>query len=120
MKFLADMGISMRTVERLREQGHDAVHLSEEKLPRLTDDKILEKAHMEQRILLTMDLDFGYLLAVSGGRLPSVIIFRLSDERSENITERLAEVLTQRSEDLEAGAILSVSDTAIRVRRLPI
>ncbi len=120
MRFLADLGISMRTVVWLREQGHDAVHLSEEKLHRLPDDEILEKARTEQRILLTMDLDFGYLLAVGGGRLPSVIIFRLSDERSENVTERLAEVLTQRGEGIEAGAILSVSDAAIRVRRLPI
>jgi predicted nuclease of predicted toxin-antitoxin system len=27
MRFLADMGISLRTVSWLREQGHDVVHL---------------------------------------------------------------------------------------------
>jgi predicted nuclease of predicted toxin-antitoxin system len=32
MRFLADMGISMRTVEWLRRQGHDIVHLREEGL----------------------------------------------------------------------------------------
>jgi predicted nuclease of predicted toxin-antitoxin system len=120
MRFLADMGISMRTVVWLRQQGHDAIHLREEGLQRLADEAILAKARTEERILLTMDLDFGYLLAVSEEHLPSVILFRLSDERSEVVNKRLADALAQCMSDLEAGAILSVSEAAIRARRLPI
>jgi predicted nuclease of predicted toxin-antitoxin system len=59
MKFLADMGISPRTVTFLRELGHEAVHLHEEGLERLGDTAILAKARKEGRILLTHDLDFG-------------------------------------------------------------
>ena len=120
MRFLADMGVSMRTIGWLREQKHDAVHLREEGLQRLSDEQILVKARAERRVLLTMDLDFGYLLAVSRAQLPSVILFRLSDERSEVVNRRLADVLTQRRSDIEAGAIISVSEVAIRIRRLPI
>ncbi|MCK4417026.1 MAG: DUF5615 family PIN-like protein [Candidatus Latescibacteria bacterium] len=119
MRFLADMGVSMRTIGWLREQRHDAVHLREEGLQRLSDEQILVKARAERRVLLTMDLDFGYLLAVSRAQLPSVILFRLSDERSEVVNRRLADVLTQRRSDIEAGAIISVSEVAIRIRRLP-
>jgi predicted nuclease of predicted toxin-antitoxin system len=32
MKFLADMGVALRAVQWLREQGHDAIHLREENL----------------------------------------------------------------------------------------
>ena len=35
MKFLADMGVSMSTVQTLRDAGHDAVHLRDEGLHRL-------------------------------------------------------------------------------------
>lgn len=62
MKFLADMGISPQTVSRLRRQGYDAVHLVEEHLEKLPDRDILLKAEKERRIILTVDLDFGYLL----------------------------------------------------------
>lgn len=120
MRFLADMGVSWRTVDWLRQQGHEAVHLREEGLQRLTDDQILLKARSESRTVLTMDLDFGYLLAVGGQELPSVILFRLSDERSQVVNARLAEVLARCANDVQAGAIISVGDTAIRVRRLPI
>jgi predicted nuclease of predicted toxin-antitoxin system len=120
MRLLADMGISQRTITWLRKQGHDALHLREEGLQRLPDDAILAKAREESRILLTMDLDFGYLLAVSGEDMPSVILFRLSDERSEVVNERLADVLAHCAEDLQAGAIISVGDDTFRVRHLPI
>lgn len=67
-----------------------------------------------------MDLDFGYLLAVSGAELPSVILFRLGNESYQIIHERLNEVLSLCAGDLKAGAIISVTDEAFRVRRLPI
>lgn len=59
MKFLADMGISPKTVAFLHALGHDAVHLSDEGLERLPDPDIVAKARHEKRILLVHDLGFG-------------------------------------------------------------
>jgi len=42
MRFLADMGISPRTVDFLRDAGHDAVHLVERGLNELGDPEILK------------------------------------------------------------------------------
>ena len=36
MKFLADMGVALRVVQWLRENGHDAIHLREENLRQIT------------------------------------------------------------------------------------
>ena len=80
MKFLADMGISPKTVSFLNSLAHDAVHLKDQGLQRAFDSFILEKTLKtlkEGRVLLTHDLDFAELLAASGGKAPSVIIFRL-------------------------------------------
>ena len=110
----------MRTVEWLRQNGHDVVHLREQGLQRLPDDAITAKARAETRIVLTMDLDFGYLLAVSGASAPSIVIFRLDDERPPAVNERLDATLARCGSELENGAIVSVSESSIRVRRLPI
>ncbi|GET36003.1 DUF5615 family PIN-like protein [Microseira wollei] len=83
MKFQAYMGVSPQTVEILRQNGYEAVHLIEEGLERLEDSLILEKARLEGRIVLTFDLDFGDLLAASGDALPSVIIFRQAEYNTE-------------------------------------
>lgn len=120
MKFLADMGISPASVANLRAQGFDAVHLHEQGLDRMDDSDILAKARAEERVVLTHDLDFGDLLAMSGDELPSVVIFRLKDMRSPNINRYLGAILKQYSDLLEQGAVFSVNERRTRVRRLPI
>lgn len=120
MKCLADVGVSMSTVRALREGGHDAVHLREQGLQRLSDPEILKKAAAEERIVLTFDLDFGDLLALGIKKSPSVVIFRLHDETPASVNPRLLEVLNDRRTDLEKGALIVVEDNRYRMRRLPI
>jgi predicted nuclease of predicted toxin-antitoxin system len=120
MKFLADMGISPRTVAFLRSQGHDAVHLHEQGLDRLEDSAILEKARNEGRVLLTHDLDFGELLAAAGTALPSVVIFRLQNMRPERINDYLETIISRYAGSLQMGSIASVNERQIRIRHLPI
>ncbi len=120
MKFLADMGVSPRVVEHLRLMGHDAVHLHEHGLDRMTDTDILAKAHAENRVVLTHDLDFGDLLAASQDVLPSVILFRLQDMRPGTVNRHLDDILAQHLPALESGAILSVTERRVRLRMLPI
>ncbi len=120
MKFLADMGISPKTVHFLRNLGHEAVHLYEEGLERLEDPAILAKAREENRILLTHDLDFSELIAASGAHLPSVIVFRLRNMRPENVNRYLLNIIEQHREALIKGAIVSVTEGRIRVRTLPL
>jgi predicted nuclease of predicted toxin-antitoxin system len=65
MKFLADMGLARSTVAFLRARGYDAVHLRDEGLQRLGDDQIIEKARAEGRVILTNDLDFSQIIALT-------------------------------------------------------
>jgi len=114
------MGVSMSTAASLREAGHDAVHLRDLCLLKMEDSNILQKARTEQRIVLTFDLDFGDLLAASGEKLPSVIIFRLRNQTPSSVRPRLFEILSECEPELNAGAVIIVEETRYRVRHLPI
>jgi predicted nuclease of predicted toxin-antitoxin system len=120
MRFLADMGISPRTVDYLREKGYEAVHLHELGQNRLPDSEILARALREEWVVLTHDLDFSELLAVSGAQLPSVITFRLRDMRPHRVHLHLDAILGQHLQRLEHGAIVTVTEHRIRIRALPI
>lgn len=120
MNFLADMGISPKTVRYLSGRGHDAIHLAELGLHRLPDPDILDLARDQERILLTHDLDFGELMAFSKATLPSVIIFRLSDMTPANVNRYLDAILDVQTAELRQGLLISVSDRGIRSRSLPI
>ena len=86
----------------------------------MPDPMILQKARTERRILLTHDLDFGNLLAASGDRLPSVIIFRFPTMRPDIVNRYLLSIIAEFENVLESGAVISVSLRRIRSRRLPI
>lgn len=120
MKFLADMGISPRSVAFLYRLGHDAVHLHDAGLDHLSDASILSKALDEGRVVLTHDLDFGDLVAASRARLPSVVTFRLRNMSADHVNRYLQLILADYQERLIAGAVLSVTEGQIRVRSLPI
>jgi len=118
MRFLADMGVAQRIVEWLRSEGHDTIHLREQGLQRLPNGEIFEKAVSEGRIILTFDLDFGEIVALSRGRPVSVILFRLHNTRTPHVTDRLRKVLKDSGQALEQGAIVVVEESRHRTRRL--
>lgn len=120
MRFLADMGVDVRVVEWLRQQAHDAKHLRDEGLQRSPDGEIFAKAVAESRVVLTFDLDFGEIAALTKGRKASVILFRLHNTRTPHLIERLAVTLPDSAEALEKGAVVVVEESRHRVRFLPI
>jgi predicted nuclease of predicted toxin-antitoxin system len=120
VRFLLDMGVSPEVAAWLRGQGHDAHHLREQGLHRLDDPDIFAKAVAEGRVLLTCDLDFAEIVALSGNRTVSVVLFRLASMRPHRVIERLSRVLMESSPALSAGAVVVVEEARHRVRRLPI
>jgi predicted nuclease of predicted toxin-antitoxin system len=120
MRFLADAGISPATVQFLIHLGHEAMHVRTIGMQQALDLDVVERARVDSSIVLTFDLDFGDVLALGVLDKPSVIIFRLADERPASVNQRLATILAERSDDLNAGALILVEDTRYRVRKLPI
>jgi len=57
---------------------------------------------------------------LSGNKAPSVISLRLSSSRIEYVNDVLQKVLPALEQDVLDGAIVSVEDSRVRRRRLPI
>lgn len=81
MRLLADLHISPTTVQFLRELGHDIIRVTDALPPTASDQIILAKAAEVGRTVLTQDLDFSHLIALSGSTTPSLITLRLSSAR---------------------------------------
>jgi predicted nuclease of predicted toxin-antitoxin system len=120
MRFLADAGISPKTVEFVNELGHEAVHVRALGLQRAPDLDLVNRARADSSVILTFDLDFGDILALGVLDKPSVILFRLADERAESVNRHLSTVVAERHAELESGALIVVEDAQYRIRRLPI
>jgi predicted nuclease of predicted toxin-antitoxin system len=71
-------------------------------------------------VVLTHDLDFGAVLAVTQGAKPSVIQVRADDNSPEAVGGRVLAEIRQLAAELEAGALVTVEPARTRVRMLPI
>lgn len=71
-------------------------------------------------MVLTFDLDFGEIAALTKGRKASVILFRLHNTRTPHVIDRLVGVLADCANALEKGAVVVVEESRHRVRFLPI
>ena len=77
MRILADENISQRSVEILRNSGHD-VRWATETNRRAPDPDLLELATREGRTLITYDSDFGELVHRTRTPAPfGIVFFRL-------------------------------------------
>jgi predicted nuclease of predicted toxin-antitoxin system len=120
LRFLADLNISPLTIEALRQESWDIVRSSHWLPANASDEEILSLARRENRVVVTHDLDFSALVALSGMGLPSLITLRLSTSEPEIVTQKLLETAPLLTEMLREGCAVTIEDGAVRVRKLPI
>lgn len=114
------MPISPRTVEFLIELGHEAVHVSDLGLALAPDEEIVEYARVNGILILTEDLDFAAILAVTGAIEPGVIILRVGNWTRQQIEDRLRHVFEELPQETFSNAIVTVQRHRVRIRRLPV
>jgi predicted nuclease of predicted toxin-antitoxin system len=119
LKFLIDNALSPTVADKLREAGHEALHVRELGMQASTDEEIFELAGSEDRVLVSADTDFGTILALGRSTRPSVIIFRrTSGRRPETQAKLLLDPLPDIQEALDQGSVVVIEETRLRVRRL--
>lgn len=116
MKFLVDRCAGRRLAEWLRGQGHDVIE-TREWGPDPGDRALLERAATEERILVTIDTDFGELVYVE--EMPHAGLVRLPDVPAERRIALMAQLLDRHQQALETKAIITVRSGRVRISRPP-
>ncbi|NUQ85483.1 MAG: DUF5615 family PIN-like protein [Anaerolineales bacterium] len=96
MRLLANENFPLDAVEALREAGHDVAWIREDSRG-TPDEKVLQRAHEENRIVVTFDKDFGELAFRSN--LPAqseVILFRITPKSPQYIAQAAVQALASR------------------------
>lgn len=120
MSFLVDMPVSPEVAQWLNKKGYDAVHASQVGLDRAKDKEIIEVAKKQKRIIITADLDFPQILALSHAKSPGVILFRGGNYSESDMLSLIARVIEKFSESELVDVICVVDKTKIRRIKLPI
>lgn len=117
MRFLVDRCVGHRLAAWLREQGHDVREAMEVTPdpggPDPGDQALLRWAVSEQRVLVTIDNDFGLL--VFQRNEPHTGIVRLPDLPAGARIALMGKVLGRYAQDLADGAIVTVGTDRVRI-----
>ncbi|MEA2789710.1 MAG: hypothetical protein QOG73_2116 [Acetobacteraceae bacterium] len=119
-RLLLDQGLPRSTAALLTQVGWDVVHVSEIGMSRAEDVDIVQRARAEARVCVTLDADFHSLLATSGERGPSVIRIRKEGLDGTALAALLQGIWTGIEDALKVGAMVTITDCSVRVRRLPV
>ena len=80
MKFKVDENLPLEVSTRLRDAGHDSLTVLDQQLGGTSDPHLISVCMTESRILVTLDTDFGNILAYPPDHLPGVIVIRTDDQ----------------------------------------
>ncbi|UCC88051.1 MAG: DUF5615 family PIN-like protein [Anaerolineales bacterium] len=117
MNILANENVPQDTVVALQERGHD-VRWVRTDAPGSSDEQVLARAQVEDRILVTFDKDFGEL--AFRVRLPAstgIVLLRISSPSSAHVSKIAVAVLESRTD--WAGHFSVIEDNRIRMTPLP-
>jgi len=85
-----------------------------------SDIEIIEFARQQDRVVVTLDSDFHTIMALTEADSPSIIRIRIEGLRAEGLANLLQKVLEKCQDDIIAGAMVSVNQKQIRLRKLPL
>jgi predicted nuclease of predicted toxin-antitoxin system len=120
VKLVVDMNLGPDRIGFLGSHGHDAVHWSAVGDVRARDEQIVAWARQNSAVVLTADLDFAAILALTGATGPSVVLLRVQDTFPDAVGDMVVVELGAHRTEIETGAIVTIDGAAGRVRILPI
>ncbi|MCP4105042.1 MAG: hypothetical protein GY749_05835 [Desulfobacteraceae bacterium] len=105
LKFLADECCDAGLVLSLRAEGYDVSYVLEEKAG-VMDETVLQKAYLENRILLTEDKDFGELVYRLRKPARGIVLIRIPIEKRRLKWARLKKLINEKSEWLMGNFVV--------------
>jgi predicted nuclease of predicted toxin-antitoxin system len=100
MKFKVDENLPSEFASILREAAFDADTVNDERLGGADDSIVSQRSRAEDRVLLTLDLDFANIQAYPPGDYPGIVVFRSKVQDKVtliSLLRRLIPVLIERS-----------------------
>jgi predicted nuclease of predicted toxin-antitoxin system len=116
MKLKLDENLSCHLKPVLTELGHDVLTAADENLLSHPDTEIAKAAKDEQRMLMTLDIEFADLRKYPPGSHPGVILFRTLSLSPLSVNAFIIDFVRRTDLDKLAACVAVVDPVHVRVR----
>jgi predicted nuclease of predicted toxin-antitoxin system len=116
MRFKIDENLHPSVAELLTSRNHDVHTVYDEGLRGCEDIHLAEHCHKENRVLITLDLDFSDIRQFPPAAHAGFIVLRLADQSRLHVLKIMTRILDLISCEPVAGRLWIVSEGGIRIR----
>jgi predicted nuclease of predicted toxin-antitoxin system len=118
MRFKVDESLHVEVADLLRGQGHDALTVFDQGLRGRGDHEIADMCRSENRVLLSLDLDFSNILMYPPENYPGLIVLRLRKKSRAAVRRVATRVINHLNKETLAGRLWVVDEHRIRIHRV--
>ncbi len=116
VKFKLDENLPALVLESLTELGHDAHTVADEGLSGAQDKAVLQACIVEDRILITLDLDFSDIRAYRPGSYPGIWVLRPPKQTFKSIDSLVRAGLQLSAVERVHGQLWVIDARRVRIR----
>ena len=116
MKFKLDENLPELVREALSELGHDAHTVAQEGLAGAQDEAVIEACIAEDRILITLDLDFSDIRAYPPGSYPGIWVLRPPRQTFKAIEALVRSGVRLAAIERVSGQLWVIDEKRVRIR----
>ena len=116
MRFKLDENLPLQLKGLFTESGHDAVTVLDEGMGGATDSDVASVCLMEDRVLVTQDIDFADIRMYPPGEYPGIVVFRLPSQARDDLLKVGARLIATLSKEFARGQLWIVEDSRVRIR----
>jgi predicted nuclease of predicted toxin-antitoxin system len=117
MRFKIDENLHDDVAGLFRSAGHDVHTVYDEGLRSSTDQAIAGCCRTEDRVLVTLDLDFADIRTYPPAEHPGMIVLRVGNQSRPHILQVMSTISNLLEREPIAGRLWIVSEAGVRIRQ---
>jgi predicted nuclease of predicted toxin-antitoxin system len=116
MRFKVDENLPVEAVETLCDAGHDALTIHDQHMVGDPDPHVAAVCRSEQRVLLTLDLDFSDIRAYPPGEYHGIIVLRPRTQAKRTVVSLITQLVPLLASEPLQGNLWIVQENGLRIR----
>jgi predicted nuclease of predicted toxin-antitoxin system len=115
IKFLLDENMPFALLEFLTNRGYDTIHLKKIEKVGIKNGEVYKVAEKDNSWIITRDSDFKNLHKFIEHNIRGILVFTVTDTRTQNILNLMKQFLEFHSEKLTSKHLIIIEDKEVKI-----